>query len=473
MAATDQVQDIEVDWDFHARQSRALDILGLPECNCLLYGGAKGGGKTVLGCRWMFTEAMSIIDSFGLTPSQYPPAIGFLGRKRAVDFSKTTLETWKREIPSAAYRLNEQKHEIIIFETVKYHYGGFDDRAVVEKFNSAEYCRCFVDQAEELTEDEIAMLEATFRLLIGTKSPGYKMLLTANPAQCWLKSKYVKNPQGMKEGLYFLQALPVDNPYLERGYVERLQRVYKHRPELLEAYLKGSWDAVEGSDILIHDAWVEASHRIVKIGPVARKIVVADIARFGDDRTVIYFMEETSVEDSEVYGKHDTHYTSGKIAQMANKHKLEDGKPCTIVIDGDGIGGPVADNLRAYGFDVHEIHSEAATSQPDMFDNLRAEMWWSAGEKFANGEVANDYVDDELDRELTIPKYRFRNGKIIIESKDEIKKADRYGQSPDKADTYIYGLYGLQFARIPKLTSQAQTMRKFRRRCGSVSPMGL
>jgi hypothetical protein len=48
-----------------------------------------------------------------------------------------------------------------------------------------------------------------------------------------------------------------------------------------------------------------------------------------------------------------------------------------------------------------------------------------------------------LKGQLATPTYAFRNGKILIESKAEIKK--RLGNSPDRADAYVNGLYALQF----------------------------
>ena len=51
--------------------------------------------------------------------------------------------------------------------------------------------------------------------------------------------------------------------------------------------------------------------------------------------------------------------------------------------------------------------------------------------------------DVKLKGQLTTPTYAFRNGKILIESKSEIKK--RLGNSPDRADAYVNGLYALGF----------------------------
>ena len=453
---------VTVKWNYHNRQSEALDILDMPGCDELLYGGAKGGGKSVLGVRWAMKEAHKIIDMFGLCPSTEPICIGFMGRKRGKHFKDTTLETWKEQNDSRLYRIREHTGDIIINDTVKYHIGGFDNELVISKFNSGEYCRVFVDQAEEVTESDIGDLRGAMRKTIRGISPGYKMLLTANPAQNWLKREFIKNPEANAEGMYFLQALPADNPYLPEKYMKQLEKAYKHRPELLQAYKYGSWDSLEAADIIIKDLWVQESHKRHFTGIPSSRLIAVDVARFGDDRTVIYYMEDTCIREPIIYGQRDTHYTSGRVAAMVEKHKHGDERPL-VVIDGDGIGGAVADNLRAWGIKVHEIHSAGESSRPEKFYNLRAQMWWEAGEMFADGEVSNEYADEGLDLELTIPTYKYKNGKILVESKEDIKKPERYGKSPDQADAYIYGLYGLRLVR-PKIERKKAERTGLRRR---------
>ena len=51
--------------------------------------------------------------------------------------------------------------------------------------------------------------------------------------------------------------------------------------------------------------------------------------------------------------------------------------------------------------------------------------------------------DIYLRGQLTTPRYGFRSGKILIESKDSIKQ--RLKKSPDRADAYVNGLYALQY----------------------------
>lgn len=454
---------VEIDWTYTDRQNQALDILEEPlETLDLCYGGAKGGGKTVLGCRWVFRSLCKLIQQYKLKPSKYPPPLAFMGRKRGADFVKTTLETWKEQVPQSQYTINEQKHEIVVRGTVKIIFGGFDDRKDVEKFNSAEYVLVFIDQAEELTRDEISMVFATRRRKIKSGSkihvPQYRGLLTANPRQCWLKNEFVKNPQALRQNspVRFLQALPTDNKFLPASYISQLESSFKHRPELLAAYLHGSWDALEGADIIIKDMWVRDSHQKNSGVSSKRRLISVDVARFGDDRTVIGYGENTHMVEILSYGQRDTHYTSGLVAQMANKYQVDGVKPA-IVIDADGIGGAVADNLIAWDKNqrVIQIHSASTANNAEKFGNLRAEMWWTAGEKYASGEVEDTYKGEfaeELDAELTVPTYHFRNGKIYVESKDDLKKPERYGKSPDLADMRIMYLYALDMVEPDNLT---------------------
>ena len=52
-------------------------------------------------------------------------------------------------------------------------------------------------------------------------------------------------------------------------------------------------------------------------------------------------------------------------------------------------------------------------------------------------------MDTELRRQLCQPRYELRNGRILVEPKADIKQ--RLGKSPDKADCYIMGVYGVKY----------------------------
>lgn len=431
----------EVTFEFTARQEQAYGLLLLAQVLELLFGGAKGGGKSWFLCVWCYARAIEIIKQFNLQPSEYPLAIAFMGRKQSVDFTNTTLETWKQIIPSESYHIREQDKEIVIADTVKIDFGGMDREENIQKFNSAEYAFFALDQAEEITEDEILALRASLRLAINGKHPAYKGLMTANPAACWLKPEFILAPAPDRR---FIPALPGDNPHLPEGYADKLKYTYRHRPELLEAYLFGSWDSFEGVDQVIRDLWVQAARD--RKFHIARphKLVVCDPARFGDDETVIYDMTETQIAREEVYGKKDLMYTANRLFVHAKEHGGDDG-PCPIALDITGLGAGAADRLKEMGAEVIAIESAAKSSDPDKYGNFRAEMWNKAALMFSDGDIALQHESLELAAQLCTPKYHFRAGRMFVESKEEIKK--RLNRSPDHADTYVMGLAALIYLR--------------------------
>ena len=434
---------INLDVQLTKQQTRCFDAFFSPEVRAVLYGGARGGGKSTLGCLLCFVYAVNIIKDLKLKPQKHPPPIGFMGRAQSVNFTDTTLETWKKFIPQEAYTIRSQEKEIVILDTVKFTFGGLDRTEDIKKFTSAEYGMIFLDQAEECSRDAVADLRACLRQKINGKDLPYKELYTANPAQCWLKYEFVEGNDPQK---VYVQALPSDNPYLPPGYVDQIREAYKHRPDLLQAYLYGSWDSLEAGNIVVREEWIRQAQFVSNPYEKAPKIFSVDVARYGDDTTVIYFMEGTDIKDEKILTQKDTMTTAAEIAIWAREKK-----PILIGVDTIGVGAGVADRLRQMGYNVIDINSSERSKYPEKFKNLRAEMWWTAGEMFSDQNIRLTWQDEDLINELTAVTYEIKNGLIQIEAKEDIKA--RLGHSPDKADAYIMGLYLLQFVEFAEVAS--------------------
>ena len=431
-------------WYFTKKQTQALEILEDPNVIDLLYGGAKGGGKTVLLCRWAYLQAIKLINLFKIFDyMKHPLPVGFIGRKRASDFNKTTLETWKKMIPGELYQLRSHEKEIIIDDKVKLFYGGMDDQTNINKFNSAEFAFICLDQAEELEQTDLGLLKGTLRLKYNDMEPQYKVFLTANPAPCFLRQEYILAPP--KDGSkVFLRALPADNAFLPSNYVDTLTEAFKHRPELVNAYVHGSWDDLEGSDLVIQHKWclncVDRSLTNVQ----EKKVTVCDIARYGDDETVIYNMIDSRIDSEEIYGMKDATHTASRIIQNARNHKSD-----AIAIDADGMGAPVYDFLlKMTDIPVIEIRSGKKAQKPDIYYNSKAEMLFHAARVLAEAEacIPNDPV---LIGQLSSIKYQINTGgKFQIERATDIKK--RLNQSPDRAMAFVYGVWAQQYIHKKK-----------------------
>ncbi len=437
-----------MDINLTSRQTEALRAINDAAVVDVLYGGAKGGGKTVFLCCWAYWLASQIIEQFSLKPSSTPPHVGFIGRKQSVDFTMTTLQTWQEIIPQASYVIHgatdrHPKH-ILIEGRVAIDFGGFDRQETVNKFNSAEYVFIGIDQAEELTQDDVSVLRASRRMKLGGKQLRYKGLFTANPAPSWLKPEFIDAPAPQNR---FVQALPSDNPYLPTTYVGILQEAFKHRPELLQAYLYGSWEAIEEAAQIIKYSWLSAAKVRLKPASPIREYLVCDPARFGDDETVIYRMIDAEIADKIILPYCKTTEISNRLARESRQHG-----DCMAVVESIGadLGAGVLDELEDLGVPRLQFNPAGAASRPDKYYNLRAEAWDTAARCLCDGVMPesncllacrNMYT--LLESQLCAPCYKFRGMKLLVEAKEDIKK--RIGRSPDHGDAYVIGLWAWRF----------------------------
>jgi hypothetical protein len=180
------------------------------------------------------------------------------------------------------------------------------------------------------------------------------------------------------------------------------------------------------------------------------KILACDVARFGDDQTVIGIRQGRKFEILGTYRGLDTVQTTDQVIEHIKARK-----PDAIVIDGDGIGGAVVDGLKHLGYkppvyNVFEFHGGGTPQDTNMYFNKRAEVWgWMKDWLEAGAEIPND---PELERDLTGPTYgiirgKVQHGSIYLEEKQDMKK--RGLSSPDKGDTLAM-TFAVKVAPKPK-----------------------
>lgn len=159
------------------------------------------------------------------------------------------------------------------------------------------------------------------------------------------------------------------------------------------------------------------------------KILGVDVARFGDDRTVVCLRQGRAVYQLKTFRGLDNMEVASQVAMLLNKHL-----PDACFIDQTGVGGGVIDRLRQLGFSVIGVDSAESAADPQYL-NKRAEMWFRCAEWLHETKPALP-DDNELLSELSTPTHKFTaSNKRQVEGKPEIKK--RTGVSPDKADALV------------------------------------
>jgi len=178
--------------------------------------------------------------------------------------------------------------------------------------------------------------------------------------------------------------------------------------------------------VLVTPATRKGPMDIPATGPV---MVGVDVARFGDDKTVIIVRQGRVVRMTKVFDKLDVEDVAGQVTQLCRNELL--GDFAQIAVDTIGIGSGVADMLRRdFRAKVVDVNSSIRLSDGQNY-NMRARMWRDMREYLKNGASLPN--DPDLATDLTALQYEFRGGELLMEAKDNAKK--RGIKSPDRADS--------------------------------------
>jgi phage terminase large subunit len=154
----------------------------------------------------------------------------------------------------------------------------------------------------------------------------------------------------------------------------------------------------------------------------AARILGVDVARQGDDQTVIFGRQGLHTLMPIKLRVPDGFQVAGRVGLEYDNWDAD----AVFIDQTGGYGAGVIDAMRS--MNRRPIGVEFAGTPTDAgFVNKRAEIWWKMAEWVkGGGSLPND---PELVGELTTPTYFFKGDKIQIEEKQQIK--ERLGRSPD------------------------------------------
>ena len=205
------------------------------------------------------------------------------------------------------------------------------------------------------------------------------------------------------------------------------------------------------SDSVIPLSWVEQA-RVRPHAPDSKEWAGLDIARFGDDDTVLVEGSGNGPERVDIVHGQDTMAVAGLGMRYLTERRG------TLALDVIGVGGGPYDRIREQRPPGTVLAVNVGTPperDADLLVNLRAQLWWDARRQLDPSNTTDEPISlarlsepvyARLRTELTSPTYRMTSsGKVQIESKDEMKA--RGLPSPDLADAFNLALYARARAR--------------------------
>jgi hypothetical protein len=161
-----------------------------------------------------------------------------------------------------------------------------------------------------------------------------------------------------------------------------------------------------------------------------------DVARLGEDETVIYRNRGGMIRVEDAWHKHDTDWSRKRTQALLERDPYR-----PMLIDVVGLGAGVHDPLAAQGFKVQAFSGGEKANRPDRYVNRNAEAWWAFREGLEAGLIDLDESDQELAAQLQNRRWTEDAAGKRIEIEGKKAMAKRGLKSPDRADAAILSWY--------------------------------
>jgi hypothetical protein len=441
------------------KQHLCYQLLDDRSTHFVLFGGGAGGGKSWLGCEWLLRNCYL-----------YPGSKWFIGRKELKRLMSSTYITWLKvcqhhKIPQSSWRLNGQYNYIEFVDGVAkgsridlLDLNDMPSDPLFERFGSLEYTGGWIEEAGEVSFMAFDVLKTRIgRHLNSEYDLLPKMLLTCNPTQNWLfRIFYKPNRDGTLSHEYaFIRALHNDNPYQPETYADQLNTL---SDPILRARLKeGKWEySLDELAIINYEAILDMFD--LPIPPSRDNYLVADVARYGSDKSVIGVWRGLELYSVQEFEKQSLTNTEEGIKLKAYEERVPFK---SILVDEDGVGGGIVDHLagvqgfmgnRAPIMRVEDAQGAPYANIPSSyltkpnFKNLRTQCHFLLASKINNHEISITAPLTDRQKEMIVEELRQvkrvdtgADEALQIVAKDEVKEA--IGRSPDYSDMLMMRMF--------------------------------
>lgn len=226
---------------------------------------------------------------------------------------------------------------------------------------------------------------------------------------------------------------------------------YGYDSDFVRVRVRGEFPVAGSHQLIPRDAVEEGMRTELTLDDVDGQplIMGVDVARFGDDESVVYIRKGRKHYEPLIYRGIGTMELADAVAEL-----IVDRQPDAVFVDGGGVGGGVVDRLRQMGHFINEVNSSAKPIDEEKYANKRAEMWDLMRKHLS--EICDLPEDYTLVEQLIAQEYFFDNkNRMLLVKKTDMKKQGL--PSPDRADALA-----LTFAQPVYATARKRKKRRGR-----------
>lgn len=224
---------------------------------------------------------------------------------------------------------------------------------------------------------------------------------------------------------------PKRSSRVSESWAREMIKAYGRESPFIKVMILGEWPAASLNALIGPDEVESAMRRSYREFEYAHapKIMGVDVAREGDDASVIFPRQGIVAFPPMMY----RNITSIQGAGAVSRHWNDWGADACFVDATGGFGAGWIDALSQLGKAAIGVQYAGEASQPHRYFNKRAEMYFDCVAWIkAGGQLP---PIPELTAALTQTTYTFKGDRLLLEPKEAIKL--KLGYSPDHADALV------------------------------------
>jgi hypothetical protein len=325
--------------------------------------------NSFLGCLWLVISAL-----------KYPKTRWLLGRSELSILKKSTLVTLLDLLSKLSLKRDEhwtmfadshidfKNGSRILFMDLKY----MPSDPNYDSLGSLEISGAFIEEIPQVTERCYELVISRIRYKLDEYGLTPKLFGSCNPNAGWGFTRFYLpfKRNTLPSNTVFIPALTSDNPYVSKHYIDSLSKLNDNDRERL---LLGNWEFEDDAPRLFNKTWLD-NVGTEPNGLNKTKYMTVDVARFGEDDSILCVWEDNCVIDLLQFNKLDIPTVADKVLTIMQKYNI---LAKHILIDEAGVGGGVLDILHRKGCKVIGFIGASSPLRNSNFANLRQECYFT------------------------------------------------------------------------------------------------
>lgn len=376
-------------------------------------------------------------------------ALGLIVRKEFVDLKMSTIADF--EMYFGVKLGSDKSYRFPNGSIIMFTHGNIADINVLKNINLSFY---LIEQAEEYDTAEIFDFLRD-RLRRKNAGPRWGAVIANAKGHNWIYERFIGGAECddidketgqhvyTKQNRYLCSTANTfaNAKNLPQDFLDDLKAMEIEAPTHYYQYVMNDFNVVEQDDLVFTQEELTIMKNTILDGTIYSLVGGCDVARFGKDLSVCVGVENImglkfrqTLKES--WGQKDAVYTAGRISDFVVTHTLD---ACTI--DGDGLGGPIYDNVKeliSNSSKLCEFNGGSPATDSKHYANIKTEIYFTIKHLAEKNWI--QIQNQEIINELSTIAYRYdRRGRKIIVPKDEMRKKGI--PSPNFADAFMMAVW--------------------------------